>query len=58
MFELFEWLIDCIFDIYDAARKGDVERNQEFAMKLLPVLLFLFLAVFLGIIWILEGGWS
>lgn len=58
MMDWLEYIIDSVLDIFDAARKGVEERNQEIAMKLLPLLLIGFIGVIFGIIWILEGGWS
>ena len=56
MMDWLEYIIDSVLDIFDAARKGVKERNQEIAMKLLPLLLIGFIGAILGIIWILERG--
>lgn len=55
---ILEYIFDSLSDIWSAAQEGRDSRNQEIVMKLLPVLLVAFVAVILGIIWILEGGSS
>lgn len=56
--EILFFIVDAIFELFDLRNVEREARQQEIAMKLLPLLLIGFIGVIFGIIWILEGGWS
>lgn len=51
---MIEWIIDSVMELIFAIFEEGDNRGERIARKLLPILLMAFVAVILGIIWILE----